>query len=96
MNNLTVEQELAMLREENAKLKAAQSEPTAIKLSDKGCISVYGLGSRFPVTLYRKQWEVLFTKIDQVKAFIETNREALNSVDYRFAQEKAAKKQIVA
>lgn len=52
--------ELARLREENARLKAAQAAGGRIsfKVSEKGALSVYGLG-RWPVTLYRSQWERL-------------------------------------
>jgi len=94
MDKLTVEQELAMLREENARLKAESQESATIRISDKGCISVYGLGSRFPVTLYRKQWQKLFTMIYQVKGFIDGHASELDAVDARFQAEKQAKKQV--
>jgi len=89
----TPEQELARLREENAKLKAEQG-PT-IKISDKGGISVYGLG-KFPVTLYRKNWLKLLGMSEAIQCFIETNREALDAVDARFDAEKQAKKKVAA
>lgn len=59
--------ELQRLRLENQKLKAAPS--TTIKVSEKGGLSVYGLG-RFPVTLYREQWERLLAMESQILGFI--------------------------
>lgn len=68
--------ELLKLREENAKLKQAQSSGLGMKVSKTGGVSVYGLG-RFPVTLYRGQWEALFERIPAIKAFIEANTDKL-------------------
>lgn len=47
------------------------------KGSDGGALSVYGLG-RFPVTLYKGQWERLFTVLDDLKAFIQANESSLS------------------
>jgi hypothetical protein len=47
------------------------------KGSDGGAVSVYGLG-RFPVTLYKGQWEHLFAVLDDLKAFIEANEASLS------------------
>lgn len=47
-----------------------------MKVSDKGALSVYGLG-RFPVTLYRGQWERLATHMDDITAFITANAATL-------------------
>ncbi len=66
--------ELEELRAENARLKAPKR--TSIKVSEKGAVSVYGLG-RFPVTLYREQWETLIAMNDQITAFIAENKESL-------------------
>jgi hypothetical protein len=69
--------ELELLREENArlKLKAAQ-RGNNLKITAKGGLSVYGLG-RFPVTLYRSQWEKLIGLIPEVRAFIDANADKL-------------------
>ena len=48
----------------------------SFKVSEKGAVSVYGLG-RFPVTLYQEQWQKLLALSDQIKAFIEENRSKL-------------------
>lgn len=63
--------ELEELRAENAKLKAAvkAAVKTSLKVSEKGAVSLYGLG-RFPVTLYKSQWLNLFDKIETVKQFL--------------------------
>lgn len=57
---MTPEQELAALKAENEKLRAKveRKQTISMKVSEKGGLSVYGLG-RFPVTLYRQQWERL-------------------------------------
>jgi hypothetical protein len=47
--------ELERLRAENAQLKRTASRDMTLKVSEKGGVSVYGLG-RFPVTLYQEQW----------------------------------------
>lgn len=55
-----------------------QSNPRKLtmKVSDKGALSVYGLG-RFPVTLYRGQWERLLSEADTISAFIAANADRL-------------------
>ena len=66
-----------------AEPEAASSEQTkrargqiTLKVSEKGALSVYGLG-RFPVTLYKEQWLRLLTVTDQIKAFIQENDDKL-------------------
>lgn len=68
--------EVERLRAENAKLKSRQERGTTLKVSDKGGISVYGLG-RFPVTLYQEQWLKVLEMADEIRAFIKDNRAAL-------------------
>jgi hypothetical protein len=60
------------LKAENAKLKEAQTSKLSFKVSEKGALSVYGLG-RFPVSLYRRQWERLIGVIPQIQKFIQDN-----------------------
>ena len=61
------------------KLEEAQ-KPRALtmKVSEKGALSIYGLG-RFPVTLYRGQWERLFAARQQIADFIKTNANLLTT-----------------
>ena len=67
--------ELERLRAEHAALKSrATSE--IIRVSDKGGVSVYGLG-RFPVTLYKEQWLKLLSMADEIRKFIAENEAKL-------------------
>ena len=69
--------EIERLRAENENLKkpAARGQ-MSLKVSEKGALSVYGLG-RFPVTLYREQWEKLLGMADDIRNFIQENDAAL-------------------
>ena len=64
------------LRAENENLKKPARGQLALKVSEKGALSVYGMG-RFPVTLYREQWEKLLAMSDQIKEFIQANDQTL-------------------
>jgi hypothetical protein len=64
--------EVERLRAENEKLKKPSRGTMSLKVSEKGGLSVYGLG-RFPVTLYREQWEKLLAMSDQIREFIQEN-----------------------
>ena len=61
--------ELERLRAENAALKGRGGKGISLKVSEKGAVSVYGLG-RFPVTLYQEQWLKLLEVADDIRAFI--------------------------
>jgi hypothetical protein len=62
--------ELERLKAENAALKARGGKGVSMKVSEKGGVSVYGLG-RFPVTLYQEQWLKLLDLSDDIRAFIK-------------------------
>jgi hypothetical protein len=74
MTEETAEQKLARLEAENRALKEQidqrKSGELRLKISEKGGLSVYGLG-RFPVTLYKEQWTRLLTHVDEIKAFLQ-------------------------
>lgn len=77
--------EIAKLRAENQKLAQANSKVTGtsrltLKVSEKGALSVYGIG-RFPVTLYREQWEKLLAPafVADVQDFIAANGKLLTT-----------------
>ena len=70
------EQELARLRAENEALRARRGAP--LRVSDKGGVSVYGLG-RFPVTLYKEQWIRLLAMADEIRAFIREHENELKT-----------------
>lgn len=68
-----VDQMIAAKLAEQAKLlEKAHAKPFGLKISEKGAVSVYGIG-RFPVTLYASQWERLFSEAERVKEFITKN-----------------------
>jgi len=68
--------EIERLRAENKNLKKPARGVLSLKVSEKGALSVYGMG-RFPVTLYREQWEKLLGMSDQIREFIQQNDAAL-------------------
>jgi hypothetical protein len=83
--------EIARLKAENEALSKAKAPSQPIKLTDKGGVSVYGVG-RFPVTLYRSQWLKLIAKLDEIKAFLEANKARLDEVEAKHGEAKAAAK----
>lgn len=64
--------EIERLRAENEALRKPARGQTSLRVSEKGALSVYGLG-RFPVTLYREQWEKLLAMSDEIRQFIQDN-----------------------
>lgn len=64
--------EIERLKAENERLKARQSRAVSLKVSEKGGLSVYGLG-RFPVTLYKEQWTKLLDMAEDIRAFLKEN-----------------------
>jgi hypothetical protein len=75
-SNLTPEQMAARIAELEGRL--AKGGSISFKVSEKGAVSVYGLG-RFPVTLYLEQWNKLLSNVDELKAFIEANKSKLKT-----------------
>ncbi len=74
----TMELELERLKAENERLKKASERKLTLKVSEKGGLSVYGMG-RFPVTLYKEQWQKLADLMPQVLDFIKDNDGALKA-----------------
>ena len=64
--------EIERLKAENEALKTTSRGAGSLRVSEKGGLSVYGLG-RFPVTLYKEQWEKLLGMADQIRGFIAQN-----------------------
>jgi hypothetical protein len=73
-----IQAELERLRAENESLKKSGRGTLSMKVSEKGALSVYGMG-RFPVTLYKEQWLRLLAVADDIKSFIEANNERLKT-----------------
>ena len=80
MSDDDLKAELERLRAENERLKQRGSRAVSLKVSEKGGVSVYGLG-RFPVTLYKEQWRRLLDMADEIRAFIREHESELKSKD---------------
>ncbi len=76
MADQDLQAELEKLRKENAALKGRASRGVTLKVSEKGGVSVYGLG-RFPVTLYQEQWTKLLDMAEDIRSFIRENEAKL-------------------
>ena len=82
LNNMTKEQLVALI----AQMQATPARKLTMKVTAKredgsgtdGALSLYGLG-RFPITLYRSQWEQLLGARDEIEAFIKVNAALLAS-----------------
>ena len=70
MDEADLKAELERLKAENERLKGDRGRTTGLKVSEKGGVSVYGLG-RFPVTLYKEQWAKLLAMADEIKLFLK-------------------------
>jgi hypothetical protein len=80
MSDEDMKAELDRLRNENAALKKGASSSLRLKVSEKGALSVYGMG-RFPVTLYKEQWLKLLGMADEIREFIAANDAQLKAKD---------------
>lgn len=78
MSEQDLQAELERLRAENAALKIRSAKGVSLKVSEKGGVSVYGLG-RFPVTLYKEQWLKLLDMTDDIRAFISAHETELKA-----------------
>jgi hypothetical protein len=74
--------EVERLKAENAALKARATRGVSIKVSEKGGVSIYGLG-RFPVTLYKEQWARLLEMADDIRTFLREHDAELKSKEPR-------------
>ena len=78
MSDDALKAELERLRIENAALKKGAASGVTMKVSEKGALSIYGMG-RFPVTLYKEQWLKLLGMSDDIRAFIAANEGQLKT-----------------
>ena len=77
----SIEAKLARLEAENQALKQqVERKPgeLRLKVSEKGGLSIYGLG-RFPVTLYKEQWNRLLDHTDEIRDFLNANDQQLKA-----------------
>lgn len=80
MSDEDLKAELERLRKENESLKQRSSRAVSMKVSEKGGLSVYGLG-RFPITLYQEQWTKLLDMADEIRQFISEHKSELKKKD---------------
>ena len=80
MSEEEMKAELERLRSENSALKKGAATGITMKVSEKGGLSVYGMG-RFPITLYKEQWLKLMDMSDAMRAFIAANDSVLKNKD---------------
>jgi hypothetical protein len=78
MSDEDLKAELERLKAENEQLKNQPRRSVSLKVSEKGGVSVYGLG-RFPVTLYKEQWTKLLSMADEIRTFIRENEAKLKA-----------------
>ena len=82
MSDEAMQAELERLRAENAVLKQRTTRGVSLRVSEKGGVSVYGLG-RFPVTLYKEQWLKLLDMADDLRTFIREHEAELKAKEPR-------------
>jgi hypothetical protein len=80
MSDEHLKDELERLRKENEALKKGASSSVRMKVSEKGALSIYGMG-RFPVTLYKEQWLKLLDMSDDIRSFIAAHAAELKAKD---------------
>ena len=78
MSDADLKAELERLRAENEALKNKSQRAVHMKVSEKGGLSVYGLG-RFPVTLYKEQWQKLIGMADEIRDFLRDHDRELKA-----------------
>jgi len=78
MSDEDMRAELERLRSENEALKKGVAKGVSLKVSEKGGVSVYGLG-RFPITLYQEQWLKLLDMAEEIRAFIAAHKSELKT-----------------
>jgi hypothetical protein len=78
MNEAEMQAEMERLRAENVQLKSKSNATIRLQVSQKGALSLYGMG-RFPVTLYKEQWITVLEHGADIKAFIAENDSMLKA-----------------
>lgn len=82
MSDRDLHAEIERLKAENERLKTQRASRIALRVSEKGGVSLYGLG-RFPVTLYKEQWIKLLDMADEIRAFISEHDAELKAKEPR-------------
>lgn len=76
MSNDDLQAEIERLRAENERLKNKKASRLTLKVSEKGAVSLYGIG-RFPVTLYKEQWAKIIGMTKEIETFLRENDHVL-------------------
>lgn len=87
--------ELAKAKAENELLKAnaiATPSTLSFKVSEKGAVSVYGIQTRFPVSLYPSQWEKLIENLPKLQQFMALNKTVLDKYAEEFKNRREAER----
>ena len=82
MSDEATRDEIERLRAENERLRRTASKGVTLKVSEKGAVSVYGLG-RFPVTLYKEQWTKLLDMAADIRTFLTEHDAELKTKEPR-------------
>ena len=69
--------ELEALRKEKGK---SGKKGLYLQVSQKGAVSLYGMG-RFPVTLYKEQWQKVIAHLEVIQQFIADHESELKTKD---------------
>jgi hypothetical protein len=80
LSETELQAELDRLRKENEDLRRRSERAISLKVSQKGGVSLYGLG-RFPVTLYKEQWLKILDMVDEIREFIKNHESQLKTKD---------------
>ena len=80
MSDQDLQAEIERLRKENEALKQTTTKAVSLKVSEKGGVSLYGLG-RFPITLYQEQWLKVLDMAGEIRTFIDANKAQLKKKD---------------
>ena len=78
MSDEDLKAEIEQLQAENERLKNKSVRGLSLKVSEKGGVSLYGVG-RFPVTLYKEQWKKILGMAGEIETFIRENDHLLKA-----------------
>jgi hypothetical protein len=76
MEEPTKEELMARIADLEKQVETKKAGKMEFRVSEKGGVSVYGLG-RFPVTLYYEQWSKLLDASEELRVFLEANKSRL-------------------
>lgn len=76
-SNEALLEQIRRLQSENESLRKAQAGKLTLKVSEKGAVSVCGMG-QWPTTLYAQQWKRVLDAKEQILAFIDAHHSELS------------------